>query len=91
MNSNTIGYMDIVVAVGHAFVSLETYHILLILYYCYNLCHLIISILDAGSKQKTMTQKIIGVCIDYRFLIILGVNTFYEDIESKSNHRRQGE
>jgi hypothetical protein len=29
MNSNTIGYMDIVVAVGHVFVSLETYHILL--------------------------------------------------------------
>jgi hypothetical protein len=29
MNSNTIGYMDIVVAVGHVFVFLETYHILL--------------------------------------------------------------
>jgi hypothetical protein len=29
MNSNTIGYMDIVVAVGHVFVSLETYRILL--------------------------------------------------------------
>lgn len=25
--------------------------------------------------------------LDYRFLIILGINTFYEDIESKSNHR----
>ena len=29
MNSNTIGYIDIVVAVAHVFVSLETYHILL--------------------------------------------------------------
>ena len=29
MNSNTIGYMDIVVAVGNIFVSIETYHILL--------------------------------------------------------------